>query len=172
MSLTKVFILALFLATVCITGVRADEFIVLSAQETEVTVAPRAADLRLVALPAVEFNLRVAVDCSGEAESLTISVADTFTTLKKAHIGDQHSAEASLRVPARQLILAASSNFCTTDEAGTEDLLLVPGFVTAHASLRCAAQESTTIHFASAPLQIRLRCNRGLGESQESSPDK
>lgn len=169
----RVPILALFLSCVYILEAFAENHVFLAAQETEVIVEPRAAQLRLVNLPALVFDLRVAIECPGESESLTLSVADTFETLHKKDIGGHRSAETSLSVPARQLTLATSNNFCIKDvDEETSDELVVPGFVTAFASLRCASKNGPSMHFASAPLQIRLKCKRETGETQESSPDK
>lgn len=175
MSYFRVPILAPILAVFCFLDVSAESDISIAVQETEAIVAPRPANLGRVDLPALNFEFHVAIDCAGEAESLTLSVADTFTTLAKETLKDQKSAIARLTVPARQLTLAASDGFCIRNDAATANELLVPGFTTAYASLRCARAEGTSVQFASASLQVRLRCLREAGEpgeSQESSPDK
>jgi len=160
MSHTQVPILALILATVCIPVTFADSDIVVAAQEAEAIVVPRSSELKLVNLPALSFALRAAIRCEGEAESLTLSVADTFTTLGKDDISGRRSAETSLTVPARQLTLAASSNFCLDDDAASANELTVSGLATAHASLRCSDEGTASVHFASTPLQVRLLCVR------------
>jgi len=166
-------ILALFLSAVCILDASAENRVFLAAQETEAIVEARTTQQRLINLPALAFDLRVAIECPGESESLTLSVADTFTTLGREDIAGHRSAETSLSVPARQLTLAASNNFCIkSDIEETVDELVVPGFLTAFASLRCAGQDGPSMHFASAPLQVRLKCGREPAEAQESSADK
>ena len=165
-------ILALILAMSCIHNVSADGNFNVTAQEALASVTPRAANLRLVELPALEFEFQVAIECAGEAESLTLSVADTFTTLGKDRLRDQQSAVTRLTVPAQQLTLTASDGFCIKNDAATADELLVPGFATAYASLRCAETQGTSVGFASTSLQVRLRCVREPGENQEPSPDK
>lgn len=165
-------ILALFLAPICIPCVYADNTVVVAAQQTEVVVPPRSAMLELVNLPALSFKLRAAIQCRGEIESLTLSVADTFTTLGKDDIKELLSAETSLTVPARQLTLAASSDFCLRDDATSADALKVPALATVHASLRCINEEKTSVHFASAPLQVQLTCLRELDEDQVPPFDK
>ena len=129
----------------------------------------------VVGLPAIEFALRAAIQCKGEAVSLTLSIADTFKTLGKEELRDKRAATATLAVPARQMTLAASSRFCVDGDSESADELLVPGFATAYASLRCAREEHVSAHFGSTPLQLRLSCARTPEEPQEpgeSSTDR
>ena len=93
----------------------------------------------------LDFRLRASLRCSGNAESLTLSVADTVTTLGSEALGEQRSAEASLTVPPQQVALAASSHFCLEDDPSSADELTVPGLVTAHASLRCADDDRSSL---------------------------
>jgi len=166
-------ILALFLSAVCILDASAENRVFLAAQETETTIEPRAVQQRHANLPALTFDLRVVVECPGETESLTLSIADTFKTLDKEDIEGRRSAETSLSVPASQLALTASDSFCIEDDTEeAADELVVPGFLTAFASLRCAGQDGPSMHFASAPLQVRLKCERQPSETQEPSSSK
>jgi hypothetical protein len=143
----------------------ADTEIVVAAQETEVRVAPRAAHLRLVNLPALEFALRAAYRCRGEVVSLTLSVSDTVQSLARDVLADQRAAEFRLAVPARQVVMSDSGGFCVAGEPDIADELRVAGFATAAASLRCSRDGNDFVHYASAPLAVRLVCARG--EDQE-----
>lgn len=143
--------------------------IVVAAQETTVVVAPSAARTKLVSLPPLKFGLRAAFRCKGEPVSVTLSIADTFETLQQDQLAGLRAAEAALTLPPRQLALAASSRFCRADDPDTADELLVPGLVTAHASLRCSDDAGDSVHFASAPLQVRLICDRQPDEAQAPS---
>jgi len=172
MNINRLSILALFVATGYIPLAFAGESVVVAAKEAEVVVAPRAANLKLIELPALDFGLRATIMCTGTAESLTLSIADTYTTLGQDVIADQRSADVLLTVPVPQLALAASSGFCLKDDLASTDELLVPGLATAHASLRCRNEDGVTVHFASAPLQVRLRCSRPSTEVQDSSSDR
>lgn len=172
MNFVQLTILALFLATVCISPAIADGNIVIAAQETEATVAPRLASLRLVNLPALTFHLRAAIRCKGDPVSVTLSISDTYRTLRKDEIEEQRAAEAALTVPARQVALAATSSFCVKDDPATSDELLVPGLTTAQASLLCASEAGTSMHYASVPLQIRLVCDRGSEMTQDPPSER
>lgn len=172
MNINRISILALFVATGYISTAFAGESVVVAAKEAEVVVTPQAANLKLIELPALDFGLRATIKCTGTAESLTLSIADTYTTLQQDAIADQRSADVVLTVPVPQLTLAASSGFCLKDDLESADELLVPGLAMAHASLRCRNEEGATVHFASAPLQVRLRCSRPSTEDQDSSSDR
>ena len=160
-------ILAPFLALIMTIAVpaNAENEIVVAAQEAEVRVAPRAAHLRLVNLPALEFALRAAYRCRGEVISLTLSVSDTVQTLARDVLADQRAAEVSLAVPAQQVAMADSGGFCVAGDPGSANELRVTGFVTAAASLRCGRDGNDSVRYASAPLTVRLICARG--EDQE-----
>lgn len=147
----------------------ADDGVIVAARETVAVVLPRSADLALVNLPALEFALRAAIRCKGDPVSLTFSIADTFTTLDAESLADRRAAETTLTVPARQLALVASSRFCLTDDDESTSELLVPGMATAHASLTCRDDDRHTVHFASAPLQVRLSCERAPNGDQEAA---
>jgi hypothetical protein len=172
MNINRVSILALFVATSYIPTAFGGESVAVAAEEAEIVVAPRAANLKLIELPALDFALRATFECTGMAESLTLSVADTYTTLGQDAIADQRSANLLLTVPAPQLSLAASSSFCLRDDLASANELLVPGLATAHASLRCRTDEGVTVHFASAPLQVRLNCGRPSTEDQGPPSDR
>ena len=169
----RVPILALFAATTVVSPVIADSEIVVAAQETGAEVTPQHAQVRLIKLPSLTFQLRAAIHCEGEPVSVTLSVADTFSTRDRDQLAGQRATEASLTVPARQLAMAASSRFCIEDDHDSEDELLIPGFATAHASLQCETETGVTVHYASAPLSVRLSCARDPSASdQDSSPGR
>jgi hypothetical protein len=145
----------------------ADTDIVVAAQETEVRVAPRAAHLRLVNLPALEFALRAAYRCRGDVISLTLSVSDTVQTLAQDALTNQRAAEVRLAVPAQQVAMADSGGFCVAGDPDSANELRVAGFATAAASLRCSRDGEDSVRYASAPLTVRLVCARG--EDQDSA---
>jgi hypothetical protein len=172
MNTNRASILALLIATAYVPTAVAGESVVIAAKEAAIVVTPRSANLPLIELPALEFDLRAAIRCAGTPASLTLSVADTFTTLGQDAITDKRAANVILTVPAPQLSLAASRSFCLEDDLASADELLVPGLATAHASLRCNNENGVTVHFASASLQVRLRCHGPSAEDQESSSDR
>ena len=165
-------ILALFFTCFGLSPAFADGSVVVAAAQAEATVAPRTAKRQLVNLPALNFELQATVRCAGTAKSLTLSVADTAKTLRADELVDEDPAAAALKVPARQVALAASSHFCLADDPTSANELTVPGFVTAHASLRCATDDRDSAHFASAQLEVRLVCQRETDDDQDVSSDR
>jgi hypothetical protein len=167
-------ILAPIATILVVTGIfspaMADGNIVVAARETSVEVAPRAPGLELK-LPIIEFALRAAIQCTGDPVTVTFSVADAFTTIGRDALRDQRAAKAAVKVPAGQLAPAATEAFCISEDTETSDVLFLPGFTTVHASLRCTDDDVESLHFASAPLQLRLSCSREPAENQESSDD-
>lgn len=174
MKTVKVHILALFAAVTLVSPViaysEADNEIVVTAKEAEAVVKPRLAQTPLIDLPPLTFHLRAAILCTGSPTSVTVSVADTFQTLNHEQLEGQRAAEATLTVPGRQLKLAASRHFCIKDDEETGDEILIPGFATAHASLQCESDAGVTVHYASAPLSLSLRCALDSGESDQVLP--
>jgi len=172
MNNRQVPILALFIATIVAPFAHAGDNLSIAAQQAEAIVTPRASDSKLVKLPTLDVRLRASLRCSGDAESLTLSVADTVTTLGSTELGEQTTAEASLTVPAQQVALVASSHFCLEEDPTSADELTVAGLVTVHASLRCDNDDRSSAHFASAPLKVRLVCAREAREDQEPLPER
>jgi len=169
----RVPILALFIIASAVSTAAADNMIVVAAQVAEATVSPRPARARVVNLPPLTFRLRAALQCTGEPVSVTLSVADTFVTMGRDELVGHRAAEASLTVPARQLAMASSRQFCVEDDTGSEDELFAPGFATTHASLRCEQESGISVHYASAPLNLKLNCAREPVDSevdQDPSP--
>jgi len=153
----------------------ADSLIVVAAQEAEAVIAPRPAHARTVSLPPLTFRLRAAIRCAGNPVSVTLSIADTYITRDRDELDGIRAAEAELTVPARQLTMPSNREFCIEDDIETRDELFAPGFATAHASLMCEDESGTSVHYASAPLNVKLICTSepvDSGVDQEpSSPD-
>lgn len=166
-------ILTLFLIQfVALAGIQqalADGQIIVASRETETSVSPGPPGARLIQLPELEFRLRAVVKCKGEPSSVTISIADTVSTLGPEALEDDRSSETALTVPPTQLPLAASSRFCVAGDSSTADEMLVPGLATAHASLRCQNGERESVHFANTQLHLRLKCVREPLEPQVAS---
>ena len=111
-------------------------------------------------MPALTFELRAAIRCTGEPVSVTLSIADTYVTKDREELEGQRATEAVLTVPEHQLTMASSQAFCMADDMETRDELFAPGFATVHASLWCEDESGESVHYASAPLNLRLSCTR------------
>lgn len=114
---------------------------------------------KLVQLPELEFLLNVAPRCGGggQPESLSVTIADTRTTLSGEALRAGDSIDISLRVSADQLAPVALQEFCVDPESAGESLLLMSA-LTAQASLRCMREEKQSIVYAAEALDIRADC--------------
>ena len=148
------------------------------AQAAVVTVKPLPYGRRLVPLPALEFALLVEPQCAPDTQpdSISISVADTKTTLTASDINGRSMVVASIAVPRRQVSPLAIEGFCQadqSDESNPPELLVKDAF-TANISLRCAGEHNTVIAYASKTLDLKLRCMNEEGEtgapSDQDSP--
>lgn len=149
------------------------------AQPAVVTVEPLPDGRRLLALPALEFELIIAPQCAPEmqADSISISVADTGKTLGSGDIDGQTSVATSITIPLRQISPLAVAGFCSASQSDdtTPTELLVKDAFTANVSLRCAGEGKQSIVYASQALSLSLQCHDRDDEpetpsNQEFSP--
>lgn len=161
----------LLAACLCVTTQisRADSLLTLQANEAIVQVEPRSPDEKRVNPPSLELSVVASFNCPADAEpeSVTFSVADTYKRYGPEEVATTPTLEALVAVPGSQLSPIASADFCIDGESTDEQGLLVPGVATAHVSLRCRGESSSSVHFSSVALPIRLLCV--FDEPQEPS---
>lgn len=172
------------------------------------TVAPRAPD-KAVQFPDLTFTLHATASCPAAEvpASISISIADSRITIAP---DDDGIFEEEIRVSAKQLGPVVAKDFCLL--AGTDELandepakaankendrnsgeasdeepdfsrqLEISGALSAQLSLRCKGENSESISYATAPLNVALVCGnpeQNVPESREiattsqpaSSPD-
>lgn len=124
----------------------------------------------LVNLPSLEFRLNISPHCAngGRPESLSITIADTQTTLSGEDLQFDRSIDVSMRVSASQLAPFALREFCV-DPAAEGESLVLPAALAAQVSLRCAWLEDQSIVYAAEPLDIRVHCIRPAAEAGPAS---
>jgi len=140
----------------------------LNAEPAVAVLAIQPGGRNLVQLPELEFKLSVTPHCgeSGNRESLSITIADTRTTLRGEALQAGKSFDVSMRVSAGQLAPFALQDFCT-DPAFEGESILLGSALTAQASLRCARTGKSSVVFAAEPLDVRLVC---LGAAAAAEP--
>jgi len=148
----------------------ADSLLTLHANEATAQIEPR--EQGQIVLPSLDVSLLATFDCPAddEAESVTVSVADTLRRYGLEEIANTTTLEASISVPAGQIAPISSAEFCRNDATPDERGLLVPGAATAHVSLRCRGESQSSLYFASVALPLRLYC-KSEG-NQDSSTDR
>ncbi len=140
----------------------------ISAEPAVAVLAVQQSGRNLVQLPELEFALSLSPHCaeSGERESLSITIADTRTTLRGEELQAATTVDVTLRVSASQLAPFALQEFCVDPVSEGESILLASA-LTAQASLRCARAEKQSIVFAAEPLDIRVDC---IASAAEAAP--
>lgn len=121
----------------------------------------------LVQLPELQFELSVSPHCAerGERESLSITIADTRTTVRGNALQTGKNIDISMRVAASQLAPLALQGFCV-DPVREGESVLLGSVLTAQASLSCTRTGNPSIVFAAQPLDVRVVCVRSAAETE------
>jgi hypothetical protein len=153
-------LLALVLVLVCAQGAwsESNARLHVDAAAAIVQIEPLAVGRKLIRLPALEFELSIDAACAldSDAESLSISVADTRKTISGDGTANISGQPIRFLVPARQVSPIAVYGFCP--HAGESSELLIRDAVTTHLSLRCSGADGESITYASYGLDVLLRC--------------
>ena len=140
---------------------------------TSVTISRLDHNRRPLRLDTLDIPIRVEAECEPgtNAASISISIADT----REAHRFSESSGpvyiDTTLQLPDRQIAPIVIEEFCTSDEgANGVPQLLVPDAFTAQVSLHCAGESHQSMHYAVAPIDLRLNCD---GDTEpRPGPDK
>ena len=140
--------------------------------ETPVASIPLRASSRPINLPNLTYVFRAEARCPEmqNVESISISIADSRVTISP---GEEAGIEQSIRVRDKQLGPLAVEEFCIADEADDFDAaesLQIEGALTAQMSLRCSGENSESISYETAALNVALRCE--LPEPDQSQADQ
>jgi hypothetical protein len=144
-----------------------------NAEAAVVVVKPLPDGRRLIPLPGLEFTLIIEPQCAAgmQAESISISVADTRMTITGSDLDGHQPMRTSISIPRKQVSPLAVEGFCLANRADNTNssVLLIKDAFTANISLRCAGENKQTTIYASQPLNLHLQCetaasNAGIGE--------
>jgi len=133
-----------------------------SAAAATATVAELPAGRRPVALPELVYKFVIEFECAApmQAESISISVADSQRTLRTSEIAGLATISSNISVPREQLSPLVLDGFCQVadiDMAPLTELAVADAF-TAHVSLLCAGEGQQSIHYAARTLGLNLQC--------------
>ena len=126
-----------------------------------VTIDPDTDPERRIALPALEFDFKLTMNCGAvrEANRVSVSVADTRQSFDITTSDDRRNLAASLVVPAEQIAPVATQGFCVLDDPTSLKTVSLPGILTSQISLLCGSEQERAMHFVSTGLEIRLVCS-------------
>ena len=132
-----------------------------------IVIQPRPSDSGPINLPGIEFAMHVETRCSDDmqAESVSVSVADTRVNFGPDELLEQDKIEASIRIPGKQIAPLAIDSFCVAEEGETVNARLrVHDVLTAQVSLKCAAEDQQSIFYQTAVLDLVLTCESPDGD--------
>lgn len=144
--------------------------IVAAAEPVVVSVTRPEGGRQLVRLPDLDFRLSIDAQCDADQRpvSLSVSIADTRTTLLEERLADATDIAVNLSVPASQVAPIPVDNFCAVDSPAAPELVVRDALI-AHFSLRCLSEEGESITYATRPLPVALTCDsadQGAGDSE------
>ena len=133
-----------------------------------VDVEPSTDTERRIALPDLEFDFSVSMNCGPvlKASRVSISVADTRHSYEIGAAEDRRNLDASFAVPGEQIAPVAADGFCVRDEPRSQRPMQLPGLLSSQISLLCSGESDSEIHFASQALNVELVC----GAAYEGPP--
>lgn len=147
----------------------ADDQLTLQVNASGAQIKPHAPGLRAGYGQSVTFSLRADFRCGRDAvaESIVISISDTH--YRHVPAAGERSFLATVVVPGEQIAPAETGEFCSGEDSGRGEVLLLPAAATAQVSLRCRADAASSISFASTPLPLRLVCQGENGQDASAS---
>ena len=150
-----------------------DDLLLVDIGAASVEVGTRPSGRRPVRLPNLEFAVRLEPQCTAgmDANSISISVADTRLSIGRQSLAEQPVIETTIRVPRKQLGPLVVEDFCLTgDDAGSDAVLYVRDALTAQLSLKCADDSRQSILYKTEALTIKLVCETPAVDQLPASP--
>jgi len=170
-----------FMATVCSVAVPAEprpvSGIEISADVPTVTVTPRRAGRFALRLPSLTYTLTLTASCeeNWQPASVSISIADSRTSLDAEQLALATVLDLELQVPSNQIAPVRIERFCIRDDqkdfqpgatgdnkeftGADENTVIISAALSAQASLLCATDSEQSITYITKPLDVMLECS-------------
>ena len=124
-------------------------------------------------LPSLVYTFELQAHCAAGLlpRMMSLSIADTRTSLAAEEISTETVTLATLEIPAAQIAPVAVDNFCTGDagdrdliqtngnRADERELLRISSVLSVQASLLCASETESQMTYSSKSLDVTLSCN-------------
>lgn len=137
--------------------------LVISADIPTVMIAPGRPGRITMRLPSLTYSLTLAADCdeNWQANSVSISVADSGKFFDTEELQKVTALQFELRVPSNQIAPLRVEGFCIKNDAGAADRasLTISAVLSAQASLRCATEFEQSMRYVTKPLDVTLECD-------------
>lgn len=134
--------------------------IIASAATAQIAAGPTGR--RTLRLPALDFRFQFRLACPGATQplSLGVTIADTHRSLGAEDLESEVGvAQTTIRIPSGQIAPVAVEGFCAAGDVPNDARpLTLPALLSASASLRCGADETSFMQYSSVPLDVVLVC--------------
>ena len=124
-------------------------------------------------LPGLEFAIRLEPRCAvgTDADSISVSVADTRLHIGRDVLAEQPVIEMTIRVPREQIGPLVIEDFCVVgDDAANGSEMRVRDALTVQLSLKCTDESRQSIIYQTESLAITLICETPTADQLFSSP--
>lgn len=130
------------------------------AKPARIEIPEQAPGRLMLRLPALEFPFRLAPRCPRGMtfDSLSIAIADSRHLYRADAFEGATAIETLLAVPAAQVAPLPLENVCTAGDPDAPRSTLVPGVLTAHASLYCVHAAGEFVQYDALSLAVELAC--------------
>lgn len=138
-----------------------------------VTVSELPSGRHSMRLPSLEFAIRLEPRCAvgTDADSISVSVADTRLRIGRDALAEQPVIETTIRVPREQIGPLVIRDFCVAgDDAANGSELRVRDALTVQLSLKCTDESRQSIIYQTESLAITLICETPTADQLFSSP--
>jgi len=170
---TFIFIAIMALAETSSGEEQSDVRLLIDFDAASVEVSAQPSGRHPMRLPDLEFKVRLEPRCGAgmNADSISVSVADTRLHIGRQMLAEQPVIETKIRVPRKQIGPLAIEDFCVAgDDAPNDTLRRVRDALTAQLSLTCANDSRQSIIYKTEALVITLICETEATDQLPSSP--
>lgn len=151
------------LSIVHFSSAASDRGLAVSTNMPEVVVSTGNSGRNFLRLPELSYEFSVAAVCPAplRAQSLSLGIADTRTSLPAAALLPDTPARLSMTVPASQIAPIVIGNLCTNGDAAapaTINPVRIAAVLSVQAALLCVGDSGSEMLYAAEPLDVLLRC--------------
>lgn len=147
--------------------------LMITADTPVVETKPRSAGRNFMRLPSLVYTFELEAHCATGLlpRMMSLSIADTRTSLASDDISTETVTVATLEIPAAQIAPVAVDKFCIGDtgpqesdqtsgkRADERESLRISSVLSVQASLLCASETDSQMTYSSKSLDVTLSCN-------------
>jgi len=152
---------------------QSDDRLLVSIDTAMVEVSTRPSGRHGMRLPGIEFAVRLEPRCAvgKDADSISLSVADTRLRIGRDALAEQPIIETTIRIPGKQIGPLVIEDFCVAgDDAANDGFMEVRDALTAQLSLKCTDDGRQSIVYLTKALAITLKCETPAANQVSSPP--